>query len=258
MEKWESGDRLMDKGGRAGLERQLRRQAGWLGESWLWLLRTKVLAGMPGRPKALDAGCGPGFIMEVLGKEMEVEGVDIDPDMVEMCRVRGLNVTKADAAALPFEDGRFDIAYCSFLLLWARDPVSVLREMRRVSKSWVLCLAEPDYGGRIDYPTELEGLRDLLAEGIRREGGDPFIGRRLRALFRESGMECEIGVHPGVWDMGRLKEESSEEWRWIDGAAKLAGIKDEELDELREVWRAAIGRGSLFQFNPVFYALVRR
>jgi SAM-dependent methyltransferase len=243
---------------RDGIERQLRRQAGWLGESWLWLLRTKVLAGMPGRPKALDVGCGPGFVMDLLGKEMEVEGVDIDPDMVEMCRVRGLDVTKADAAALPFEDMHFDIAYCSFLLLWARDPVTVLREMRRVSKRWVLCLAEPDYGGRIDYPPELEGFKDLLAEGIRREGGDPHIGRRLRALFRESGMECELGVHPGVWDMARLKEESADEWRWVDSAAALTGIDERDLDEAREVWREALGRGVLFQFNPIFYALARK
>jgi len=257
MDKWETGDRLMDKGGRAGLERQLRRQAGWLSESWLWLLRTKVLSGLPRRPKALDAGCGPGYVMELFGKEMVIEGVDIDPDMVEMCRVKGLNVTKADAAALPFDDGHFDIAYCSFLLLWARDPVTILRELQRVSKSWVLCLAEPDYGGRIDHPAELEGIKDILAEGIRREGGDPFFGRKLRAIFQESGLEAEIGVHPGVWDLGRLKEESSEEWRWIDGAAKHTGIKDGDLNELREEWRAAIGRGILFQFNPVFYALAK-
>jgi SAM-dependent methyltransferase len=258
MESREKGDHMMEKGGRAGLERQMRRQAGWLSESWLWLLRTKVLSGMPRRPKALDAGCGPGFVMEVLGNEMEVEGIDMDPDMVEMCRARGLNVTRADAAKLPFEDGHFDIAYCSFLLLWAKDPLKVIGELKRVSRRWVLCLAEPDYGGRIDHPAELAGIRDILAEGIRREGGDPFCGRKLRAMFRESGLDGEIGVHPGVWELGRLKEESSEEWRWIDGAARLAGIKDGELDGLREEWRAAIGRGILFQFNPVFYALARK
>jgi SAM-dependent methyltransferase len=247
----------MDIGGRAGIDRQLRRQAGWLGESWSWLLRTKVLAGMPGKPKALDAGCGPGYVMELLGNAMDIEGVDIDPDMVEMCRVKGLNVTKADASALPFEDGHFDIAYCSFLLLWAKDPVTILRELRRVAKSWVLCLSEPDYGGRIDYPPELDGLKDLLAAGIRREGGDPFIGRRLRALFREAGMDCEMGVHPGVWDLAKLKEESAEEWRWVDSAVARGGIDDRGLDEARGVWREALGRGVLFQFNPIFYALAR-
>jgi len=243
---------------RKAMERQLQRQAGWLGESWLWLLRTKVLAGLPGRPKALDAGCGPGYVMEVLGNELEIEGIDNDPDMVEMCRVRGLNVTRADATQLPFGDGHFEIAYCSFLLLWARDPLTVLREMKRVSKGWVICLAEPDYGGRIDYPSELEGLKDLLAEGIRQEGGDPFIGRRLRALFREAGMECEMGIHPGVWDIARLREESGDEWKWVDFAAARTRADGKELDEAREVWREALGRGALFQFNPVFYALARK
>lgn len=248
----------MEKSGRTGLERQLRRQAAWLSESWLWLLRTRVLPGLPPRPRALDVGCGPGYVMDVLGKQMDVEGVDIDPDMVESCRARGLSVTKADATSLPFDDGHFDIAYCTFLLLWAKEPFKVLREMRRVCKSWVLCLAEPDYGGRIDHPPELEGLRDLLVEGIRNEGGDPFIGRKLRALLHQSGLEGEIGVHPGVWDLGRLKEESAEEWRWIELAAGPAGLGDGELDGAREAWRAALEGGCLFQFNPVFYALARK
>jgi len=245
---------------RDAIENQLRRQAEWLKESWLWLLRTKVISGTGPNPAALDVGCGPGYVMDAFAKELGilVEGVDRDPDMAEACRVRGLKSGLAEAESLPFPDESFSIAYCTFLLLWAREPVRVLREMKRVSKDWVLCLAEPDYGGRLDYPEGLEGLKDILAEGLQKEGADPYIGRKLPNLFSEAGLRAEVGVHPGVWDIERLKREQAGEWRWVETSARLGGIGKDRLEAYRGKWLEALDRGTLFQFNPVFYALARK
>lgn len=245
---------------RTALEGQLRRQADWLGESWLWLLRTKVLPVTGPRPAALDVGCGPGYVMEAFAKELGlgVEGVDRDPDMVEACRARGLKALRAEAAGLPFPDESFPIVYCTFLLLWAPEPVRVLRELRRVSSEWVLCLAEPDYGGRLDYPGGLEGLGNILAGGLQKEGADPYIGRKLRSLFSESGLRAEVGLHPGVWELERLKRERAEEWRNVASSARLLGIERDQLESYRGKWHEALERGTLFQFNPVFYALARK
>ena len=238
---------------RAGLERQLRRQSLWLRESWHWLLRTRVLPGAP-RPRALDVGCGPGYVMDALAPLMDIEGVDIDPDMVEMGRARGLSVSEGAAERLPFENGSFDVVFCSFLLMWLGDPQRAIGEMKRVSRGWVLCLAEPDYGARLDHPEKLGGLGRLLTDGISRQGGDPFVGRKLRAHFRRCGLEAEIGVHPGVWDIGRLGEEFEDEWRLVE---ELAG-EGADLQPYWGAWKAALADRTLFQFSPVFYALARK
>ena len=139
-----------------GMGRQLRRQSIWLRDSLQWILREKVLDGR-GRSTALDVGCGPGFVMELMGDQADVRGVDIDADMVRACRARGLLADEGSVYDLPFRDESFDIVYCTFLFLWLEDPSSALAEMTRVSRRHVLCLAEPDFGARIDYPEALGG-----------------------------------------------------------------------------------------------------
>jgi SAM-dependent methyltransferase len=243
-----------------GLERQLRRQSLWLKDSWLWLLKNEVLQGAEvegKRPAALEVGCGPGFVMDVLSRLFDVKGVDIDSDMVNACRIRGLDVVQADACELPFEDSSFEVVCCSFLLLWLKDPRPALEEMKRVSKRWVVCLAEPDFGGRIDYPSELSELTRQIVAGIECEGGDPYVGRKMRSLFRECGLEAKIGIHSGVWGIEKLRLESDDEWCWVEMTLGRR-VDDRRLRELTEVWDRALEARTLFQFNPVFYAIARK
>ena len=103
---------------------------------------------------------------------------------------------------LPFAGGQFDSVYCHFTLLWVADPLRVLCEARRPLQTggWVLALAEPDYGGRIDYPETLAETGRLQAESLRRQGADIQLGRRLRALFHQAGLRnIESGVVSGQW-----------------------------------------------------------
>ena len=143
------------------------------------------------------------------------------------------------------------------MLLWVDDPVKVISEMKRVSRGWVVCLAEPDFGARIDYPEQLASCARIAEEGVRAEGGDPLIGRKLRSLFQACSLIADIGVHPGVWGIDKLREESEAEWRYLELTAQADEDKA-ELDELRPLWSQALKDGSLFQFNPVFYAFARK
>lgn len=237
------------------MEGQLRRQATWLKDSLLWILRTKIIE--PGsyrsKPSAIDVGCGPGFTMELFSPFADVKGVDIDPEMVKESRLKGFDVTEGTAENLSYEDGTFDIAYCSFLLMWVKDPLRVIQEMNRVSRRWVVAFAEPDYGARLDYPSELSVISKLVTEGIRREGGEPLIGRKLRHLFGQVGIDAELGVHMGIWSLEKLKAESEGEWKWIEMTAEKRNIR--EIGGLRTIWEHALESGALFQFNPTFYAV---
>lgn len=223
---------------------QLRRQSLWLKDSWLWLLREKVLTGET--KTALEVGCGAGHVMEILSQHLDVRGIDNDPDMVALCQQKGLAVSLADAGELPFPDGSFDIVYCSYLMLWLPKPINVVREMARVSKKWVICLAEPDYGARIDYPPELGVLGLALVTDLKSKGADPFIGRKLRSIFASAGLNAEIGIHQGVWPIERTGTEIIRE---LD----ITGRNP----ELRNVVKRASDNGSLMQYNPVFYAIAQ-
>lgn len=229
------------------LVEQLFHQSLWLKDSWLWLMREKVF-GRDART-ALEVGCGAGHVMSIMSEHLDVRGVDIDPDMVALCRERKLDAVMGDAHDLPFEDGSFDVVYCSFLLLWLREPDEAVAEMARVSRKWVVCLAEPDYGARIDHPPELERLGHLLTDDLVARGADPFVGRRLREIFYAGGLWPEVGVHQGVWPVDRAAREARKELMMADGAT---------LRELEAAIDKAEKDGTLLQYNPVFWAVAKK
>jgi len=237
---------------------QLERQRSWLGESWTWLLQSKVFSGrgvLDRLPSALDVGCGPGLVMDLLSPYLNVEGVDIDMDAVMSSNARGQKAQVGRAEELPFGDASFDIVYCSFLLLWMPDPVKVLNEMKRVSRDWVICLAEPDHCGRVSYPAELAALDDLFVKGLRKQGADPGMGRKLQSAFAGCGLRPQVGVHPGMWNGGCAGAE--DEWRsLVPVCREVAG--DAALIKIKRVWDEAAGNGSLVQYTPTFYAIARK
>lgn len=246
----------------AGLvpEAQLRRQCTWLGPSWTWLLETRVLSIVDIRGQrltALDVGCGPGLVMEHLAPLFEVRGVDMEREEVRRCAGRGLDVIQARAESLPFEDGAFDVVYCSYLLLWVDDPEVVVHEMARVARSWVICLAEPDYLGRIGHPPQINTLDKALVKGVKRMGADPSMGRRLSGLFTSSGLMPEVGIYAGTWTAELMREEAEREWEEMVHVMADT-LNGEELSVVKRAWDRAAKDGSLVQYNPVFYALANK
>jgi hypothetical protein len=119
----------------------------------------------------------------------------------------------------------------------------------------VLVCAEPDYGGRLDYP-DLP-LRTWQIEALRREGADPCLGRKLRALFALPAVRnVEVGLVPGLWAPSAMRREFEAEWglwqRTLHGQVPAG-----ELARAKAAGRAAIEAGERLIFVPVFYALVR-
>ena len=237
-------------------EAQLRRQLYWLRESWSWIMGQRVLRA-PERSTALDVGCGPGLVMELFSPLMDIVGVDIDPAMVRRARGRGLRAVVGDALQLPFADRSIDVVYCSFTLMWVGDAEKAVEEMARVARRCVVCLAEPDYGGRICHPPEVALMDRPLVDSLRAQGADPFAGRRLGRCMEVAGLKVECGVHSGVWSPSGFQRESEEEWASL--ANDVAGLVDDRtLSETRAAWDRASADGSLFLFNPVFYAIGRK
>ncbi|MBN1658486.1 MAG: class I SAM-dependent methyltransferase [Anaerolineae bacterium] len=239
-------------------DRQFARQAEWTGPMRSHLYRR---ANLLQAERVLDVGSGTGVITAELAARTrgQVTGIDLDPDMVAYAsrHYPQAQYRTADAHDLPFPDAYFDVVTCHFLLLWCGDPARCAAEMVRVTRPGgaVIVAAEPDYGGRIDYPAL--PLREWQIQALEEEGADPCVGRRLRALFALPAVrETEVGVMPGVWDLGRLRAEDDAEWAlW---ARTLAGqVPTPEMEQVRASSRTATESGTRLVFMPVFYALVR-
>ena len=91
--------------------------------------------------KVLDIGCGVGFVARYLNDryEMEVIGMDVDPEQVEFAKKyskesEGLHFTVADATQLPFEDNQFDMVLSFMVIHHIGDWQRVLEEVDRVLK----------------------------------------------------------------------------------------------------------------------------
>ena len=86
-----------------------------------------------GSGRLIDVGCGGGAFAATLAEQgWQVTGVDISEDQLRLARERGVDVVRADARELPFEDGSFDAAVSVFTHTDMDDFAGVLRELARV------------------------------------------------------------------------------------------------------------------------------
>jgi SAM-dependent methyltransferase len=185
----------------------------------------------------------------VLGLDLDLERLSFSQSFVpESLAVCG------DGGALPFQKDTFGACVCHFLLLWVDDPSLILREMIRATrpKGWIMALAEPDYGGRIDYPASLESLGHWQTESLENQGAHPHIGRQLRSLFLQAGLvDLQVGILGGQWSHDSSARESLEqEWSLI--SADLSYL--ERIPTLESFKSAWFDPGRIL-YIPTFYAI---
>lgn len=219
------------------------------------------LSALPDTRRVLEVGCGSGVISNDIHNHLQgqVVGLDLRLDFLQFAstnRPAGLWL-QADGLQMPFQTAFFDSAYCHFLLLWIQDPLKILNEMKRVVRSggFVVAMAEPDYGGRIDHPTQLIQLGKLQAQALKQQGADPDMGRKLSQLFHLTGLcEIRIGLLGGQWFAPPTSSSLESEWSVL--RTDLAGlVSPSQLSELQLLDAAAWQKGERILFVPTFYAL---
>jgi len=96
-------------------------------------------AGVAPGQRVLDVACGTGIVTRTAADRVvpggAAVGVDLNPAMLSVAgRVRpDLEFREGDAAALPFDDGSFDVVLCQMALMFVPDRTAALREMARVA-----------------------------------------------------------------------------------------------------------------------------
>jgi SAM-dependent methyltransferase len=225
-----------------------------------WTLATRRYIfdriGIQPSQRILEVGCGSGAVLESLAKDGFSNSFGLDIDYASLRLALPEFVTNADALALPFAHHSFDISLCHFLLLWVSDPLKGLREMARVAKpgGWVIALAEPDYGGRIDYPEELKQLGKAQSLALQDQGVDVDIGRKLKCFFAGCGLQnIQSGIITAEWDRDFNQDEFDLEWLVL--RKDLEGrVPSEELERYYRIDLAASRQGKRVLFVPIFYA----
>jgi ubiquinone/menaquinone biosynthesis C-methylase UbiE len=195
----------------------LQRQADELGaESSALLARVGLRRG----DSALDLGCGPRGVLELLSDRVSpggrVVGLDADAAHVAMASRfaadRGLSdveIVCADARHTGLEGGSFDLVHARALLVTVPEPAEVLAEMVRLVRpgGWVVGL-EPDGEVAICYPPHpaFDRLCELSLVAFPRNGADPRTGRRLGELYRQAGLEqVTVEVRAAVYPAGHSR-----------------------------------------------------
>jgi SAM-dependent methyltransferase len=85
--------------------------------------------------KVVDVGCGEGYVLQRMVSPSLV-GVDISETAVRRARlVTDAIIVRADAESMPFSASYFDAAVCSETIEHTLNPVNVLKELARITKS---------------------------------------------------------------------------------------------------------------------------
>ena len=98
--------------------------------------------------RILDLGCGDGTLLKFLidNKQVEGYGLEIDPEQINLCIDKGLNVVEQnlDRGLGNFSDKSFDTVLMTQALQTLHFPHLVLDEMLRVGKECIVTF--PNFG----------------------------------------------------------------------------------------------------------------
>jgi ubiquinone/menaquinone biosynthesis C-methylase UbiE len=161
--------------------------------------------------RLLDVGCGPGSITRGLAERLapgEVVGIDLSRETLAAARAeaaaRGLGNLRYEEGSvyeLPFADASFDAAYAHQVVQHLREPAAALREMLRVVRpGGLVAVRDVDWGTVSYWPPDpwLDRFVETHFKTWYRNGGEPRMGRHLRALFNAAGV-ADLQVTASVW-----------------------------------------------------------
>lgn len=164
---------------------------------WEHLMATGLTEGAV----ALDAGCGPGAITEVMarmvGRSGKVVGLDVSGERLTEARAHCASLPNcgfvhADIRASGLPDDCFDYVWCQFLLEYLPQPERVLSEMVRMTRpGGRLVVSEIDGVGMFNWPMSSvvqEGIPKFLA-ALGSTGFDIHVGRKMYHHFLRAGLK---------------------------------------------------------------------
>ncbi len=194
----------------------------------------RLLGPLDGTGHALDVGCGAGaFAYAIAPHVVDVVGVDTDEGLLAAARdgaPPNCTFQHADAAALGFGYGEFDIVGCLRLLHHVRRPELVVSELARVTRPGGLILIADQLG-------DVDPLVSLEHDRFERRR-DPSHTR----LLPDADIRGFLDANDLVVLSNRIEHERRDVERFLD----LVGLDGEERERVRRtapapVYEIAVG-----------------
>ncbi len=224
--------------------------------------RMDLRAGM----RALDFGCGPGFVTEAMARRVgsagAVVGVDLNETFLARARARAqaagvqnLDYRSGDGST-PLPDASFDRALCKNVLEYVTDAEATLADIHRVLASGgMVHISDSDWGFLLVHPwspADTQRLFTAAGAAVR----EPLIGRKLPGMLKRLGfVDIDVQIQAGADREGRLRPVLENMGGYARGPGGMdAGVVANLLRQADE----AIARGEFIAVLPQFSIRARR
>jgi ubiquinone/menaquinone biosynthesis C-methylase UbiE len=231
----------------AAYERFMGRWSRAIGEKFLaWVAP-------PANARWLDVGCGTGAFTQLVLQHCSPQSiVGVDPSAAQIEHARKQSAAKkadfrvADAMALPFPDGGFDVVASALVINFIPDPAKALCEMRRVVRQDGTVAAYLwDRSATSEFAPYAPMARALHAIGAE------VLRSPVVAESTPEGLKAALDA-AGFSDIVITKIEASQSYRDFDDywqaqtppfappGKSVAALTDDGRIKLREILRAAL------------------
>ncbi|EYF03837.1 methyltransferase domain-containing protein [Chondromyces apiculatus] len=248
-------------------EERLRKQVDELAGEARWLLDQCQI--QPGA-RALEVGCGPQGVLELLSERVgtsgSVVGLDSNESFVASARAHvaerrltNVAVEHGDARATHLPRASFDVVFCRLVLVNVPRPEQIVAELVSLLRpGGVLASHEADYLSHgCDPPSPAwDRLFAIFQAYNRAKRIDMFVGRRTQRMLRDAGL-VDLHVNPviHVYPHGHHRRSIFLDFiENIRGALVAEGLaKEEELNELTQDLRRHLDDPDTLVVSHLFF-----
>jgi SAM-dependent methyltransferase len=161
--------------------------------------------------RAIDIGCGPQGILDLLSERVgtngKVVGLERSESTVQLARqfiakqnLRNVEVLQGDAKVTGLPRASFDLVHARLILVNVPEPQRVVEEMIALARpGGIVASHEADWGAFLCNPPSpaWDRLLEAFHAHARNNGIDLFVGRKTHQMFRAAGL-LDIQVNPVI------------------------------------------------------------
>jgi SAM-dependent methyltransferase len=253
-------------------ETRLKRQiASFAPDSDAQLERIGIRSG----ERVIDLGCGPGGVLDLLGKRVgptgSVLGLERSARFVEQARrfvddhaLPQVKVVEGDAYGTGLPRASFDGGHMRLVLINVPEPERIVQELVSLVRpgGWVASF-EADFVSHICDPPlpAWNHLVDAYVAYAAAEGIDLFIGRRIHNLFRAAGVvdidvDAVVHVYPAGHQRRPILLDFIDNVR--DNMVERGIYAPEDLDRDMRALKHHLSNPEVLVTSQLFYRLCAR